>query len=508
MAKAIAARQQGDEYQARFFWMEACRLFHSTSVVTRIGFEVDGARAFDDVVTFYDHKISNEAGQAIRADFYQIKFHVTMAGAFTADALIDPEFIGASSVSLLERLRDAQQKHAPEGYEARFTIVSSWTIDPNDKLAELISGNGGQLDPSRVFTSGPRSDVGKIRKRWRERVGVTNDRELARIIEPLRLRFDFPPLEGLREQLDMKLRYAGLVPMAGTRRASVYDDLPRKLLQEGRREFTREQLDEILHREGLREGQPVAPAPPARRIGIRSFMRWAEHMEDETEAMHCFAASFDGRFLKAGVSWQNDALPALNAFLNDSAGAGSPVQLQLDTHMSLAFAAGWQLDSKSGVNVWPVQRGGGTHVWDARAGRCSDARVWDEHMEASTSAGTEIAVVLSVTHDIRADAHRYVKGHLGSVGHILALTVCDGARPTSVRDGPHALRLAQDAVAAVAQCQREVGATGMVHVFGAAPNGFMFFLGQNARRLGACALYEHDFERGKGGLYEPSVMLQ
>ncbi len=56
MVDAVVARQQGDRYQALYFWLQACRLLSSTGRVARVGYEVNSApRGFDDVVVWYSH---------------------------------------------------------------------------------------------------------------------------------------------------------------------------------------------------------------------------------------------------------------------------------------------------------------------------------------------------------------------------------------------------------------------------------------------------------------------
>src|SRR5215213_1958239 len=114
MANAITPRQQGDDYQARFFWLHACRLFQPHTKVARVGFELSRVKSFDDVVVTYAEPLCYERGDKIGADYFQVKFHVSQAGAFTCDALIDPKFINATSVSLLQRLRAAQLAFAPD----------------------------------------------------------------------------------------------------------------------------------------------------------------------------------------------------------------------------------------------------------------------------------------------------------------------------------------------------------------------------------------------------------
>ena len=59
MAKAVKARMAGDDYQARWFWLQACRLFYKDTYVERVGYELDEFKAFDDVVVKYKKPISD-----------------------------------------------------------------------------------------------------------------------------------------------------------------------------------------------------------------------------------------------------------------------------------------------------------------------------------------------------------------------------------------------------------------------------------------------------------------
>src|SRR5688500_12081171 len=102
MANAVIPRMQGDEYQARIFWLEATRLFMNPALVTEVGYEVDGVRGFDDVAVFYGGAHGSGTDPKVGADYFQVKFHVSNAGVFTAASLIDPGFIGAERFSLLE----------------------------------------------------------------------------------------------------------------------------------------------------------------------------------------------------------------------------------------------------------------------------------------------------------------------------------------------------------------------------------------------------------------------
>src|SRR5438128_2967831 len=113
LAEAVIPRQLGDDYQARFFWLEACRLFLRHTKVLSVAYELERVKSFDDVVTTRSHGVPDGLGGFTKADYFQIKFNQNYAGRVTCSALVDPEFIHAKSFSLLQRLRDAQAIFSP-----------------------------------------------------------------------------------------------------------------------------------------------------------------------------------------------------------------------------------------------------------------------------------------------------------------------------------------------------------------------------------------------------------
>jgi hypothetical protein len=137
MAQAIVAREQGDEYQARWFWMNVCRMFDNRSKVIRVIYEQENVKSFDDLGVFYKEGMQDENGNPLTADYTQVKFHVTAAGAITWQGMTDPAFINASSISLLQRLKNAQQQYAPQGVGSRFSLYTPWSVHPDDLLASI-----------------------------------------------------------------------------------------------------------------------------------------------------------------------------------------------------------------------------------------------------------------------------------------------------------------------------------------------------------------------------------
>ena len=131
----------------------------------------------------------DEGGNEVRSDFYQVKFHVTSAGAFSAETMMDPSFVNATTVSILQRLRDAQAVPRANGTGARFIIHSPWMVDPSDVLAIIHSQQDGELLLDKLFNATLKSKLGKIRTRWQLHVGAQSNAVLRTMLMPLRIRF-------------------------------------------------------------------------------------------------------------------------------------------------------------------------------------------------------------------------------------------------------------------------------------------------------------------------------
>jgi SMODS-associated and fused to various effectors sensor domain len=506
MAKAITARMQGDDYQARFFWLQACRLFQPYTKVCHVAYELDRVKSFDDVVVTYSEPLCLERGDLVEADYFQVKFHVNQAGAFTCAAFIDPKFINATRVSLLQRLHAAQRAFAPNGTGCRLIIVSPWIVHPDDPLAVLVSNNGGEFHLDKLFDgTGDRSEMGRVRKLWRDHLGIGDD-DLKTVLRPLRIYKNAPTLLAINEDLNRQLDALGFVPVALGQKVHPYDDLIKKLLAEGSNEFTRDILLTVTERESLRRCELTSAKNEVVPIGIRSFMRWAEHMEDETADMLCLVRFFDGRGVCNGRFWSDNIFPEVESFISKHSVSGKPSLLMLDTHSSVAFAAGYCLESKSGADIAPVQRTrAGKEIWHPQRLTTNDnCAGWSVTDTERRSEGNDVAVAISVTHDVTIDVKDYVERALPSAHRILACSIEPKPGLGSLRDANHALFLVEELASLLKRRPRDERAAAL-HIFASAPNAFMFFLGQMAKGFGPCTMYEYDFDSNALGAYQASI---
>lgn len=472
------------------------------SPVGQVGYEHQTVRSFDDVVVLYSRPVLDEWGDPVTADYYQSKFHVTYNGAFTYSNLIDPAFISAETVSLLQRLHEARLGHAVDGRGARFYITSPWHVDHNDPLGRIVSATNGEFRLDKLFPPG--RGLARVRRVWSRHLNINSDEELRRTIRPFRIWAGALPLDLLRRMTNRELQAAGLRPMEDDSRVFQYTGLIRSLHAEGRTLFTQADLRKAAERENLWLGTPAPDeAVP---IGIRSFLRRAEYMEDHTERMLCLAKYFNGREIRDARLWQESVYPDVSDFLRTATARPATYHLYLEAHNSIAFAAGYELDR--GVDVSPVQSTDrGRTVWRPRVGLPAAVDdLWGvvEMGPESSSVGKAVAVAIGVTHDIIEDVRLYVRQNLPEVGRIIYCTVRPAPSKTAVRDADHGIQLIEQA-AAIIQRRTPEERQERLHIFASAPNALTFWLGQRARGFGRIVVYEYDFEHNTPGGYSPGL---
>lgn len=485
----------GTEYQHRYFWIQACRLFNGSRNVRTVALEQPIIRAFDDVVTTYKKPIIDAFARPVIADHYQLKFHLTQREVIRAADLIDPEFIGATSVSLLQRARDAfKDGDAPR----RLTLVTCWAVDPDDVLGELISNREGEFEVERLISAKPGGTIGLLRETWREHLGGIDDSYLRRMLRALRIGAP-RRMDDLDERLDVDLELAGLAPVDRTVTVHPYVALSRRFIQDGTCEFTADELGTWLRGERLRVSEPFAARRDAEHLALKSFSRFAVELEDANDTLNLLPF-FHGRHTADAVDWNLDVVPRVTEFLTTRVKVGHRFVLHLDTHLSVTYLAGVVL-GKSPAAVTPATGG---RVWSADEGA---APVSWTTAEARIGHGGDLALAVEVSHFISEDVREYLRARVPSVGRLVTLTVSGGASHTSVRDGTHALGLARGLAAALRQVRTGSERERPLHLFIAAPAPFVFLLGREGRAFGPTVTYEYDLEDAAPTAYTRAVHI-
>lgn len=284
--------------------------------------------------------------------------------------------------------------------------------------------------------------------------------------------------------------------------------------------YLRGQNSDLFQFQASQEGPVTRDGELALRLGIRTFTQspkfphlaeWARNLDTTTERLLALEEFFDGRRAVREDLWPSRVLPRLDRFLGEAAGLGRPLDLKLAAHASVAFAAGYYLHTKPSAPVTLVQMTGGrVSRWTADDGGAVPAGPpWEPFEERQRDPGAEdVAVAVEISQGAAAEVESFLQTHPGAprVGRLVVARIVGGPGGASVTSGAHAHRLAWELHQWL---KNHTGnrAGRRLHLFLAAPNGFVFFFGQLALSLGKLSLYEYDFEATAGGTYERSVDL-
>ena len=500
MAHAITARRDGDAFQSRHFWLKALHLLDPDSPIIRVGFET-GPKGFDDIWVEYDPNNAppDHKGNPLQREHIQCKWHVKQGDYGYAD-LANPEFINASTQSFLQRARAAQLVYAPEGIGIYFKLLTNWQIGRTDPLREMVKQRHGNIQLEKLFgTKTDQSAAGKIRKLWREHLSI-DEEELGLFSQTLSFGVVSDTLSDLRERVDQSLRASGLQRISPNESAFLYDDLPFQWQSQGKMDFDRETFHDACKREGLFENKPSKSIV----FGIKSFEHAFNRLEDCCKNTLNLIQYFDDRPIRKQQDWETTLYPQLKTFLLDAAKGQERLRLILDTHITLAFAAGSILNIKSGIFIELEQRTIGRNIWHSEDCKPDmNWPTWDFETKTLSAEKKEVAVVVGLTHDIEPDVSLYINNTLPNIGKILVAKLSCGPSVRSVECGHHAFNLAETLAFKINKEKQGVH----THLFVAGPNAFTFFLGQRQPGLGNLTLYEFDFENLGDGTYAPSLSL-
>ncbi len=259
-----------------------------------------------------------------------------------------------------------------------------------------------------------------------------------------------------------------------------------------------------LARTARSEAQPI-------RLGIRSIDDYGKNMKNEVDDFLDLTMFFEDRYILREELWQEEVFPQVRDFLGKYVDERRPLLLDFAAHTSIAFAAGWVLEAKSGLDVRVHQRiqGDGTLPWHPKDLPVPEERLWLDRPDLELSpAAPDVAVALAVSQPtVPEEARAYIERKGLPVGRVLQAVIAPQPGGRSVQGGAHSLRLAQDLLPRVRQ-RRPHERGGDVHLFCAAPNALTFYLGQISRSFGRIVLYEYPIgEKDSWGRYQRSIEL-
>lgn len=502
MTQAVAVRRDGDAFQARIFWRKAACLLDPKSPVIQVGFE-SGPKGFDDVWVAYapDRAPNDHEGRPMLREHIQCKWHVSVNDFGYAD-LVEPEWINANKISLMQRARAAQMAYAPDGFGVRFKLLTNWRIAQTDPLRDYISQKSKTLRLKDLFDgSTDRSKAGKVRKLWREHLDI-DDQELMLLARTLALDTDATSLDDHRGNLDLIFENRGLRRIPVNESSFIYDDIAFQWLAQGRLDFNRQTFREACKREGLLDGDGRVHVI----FGVKSFEHPFDRLEDRCTVVLNLISHFEERAIRDQSEWTGTLYPELKSFLLTAASDNQNLRLILDAHITLAFATGSVLNIKSGRNVEIEQRTINRNVWSADdMPRDPSWPAWSFDLDTLKEDDGDMVVVVCLTHDAGPAVKAHIKASLPQTSLLLIARPTCGVGARSVVCGQHAFDLAESLALKINLHRSNKQLP--VHLFIAAPNAFTFFLGQRQPGLGKTVLYEYDFEGANGGGYKNSLSL-
>jgi hypothetical protein len=501
MTQAIAARRDGDAFQARIFWLKAAKLLDGDSNVQRVGFE-SGAKGFDDVWVEYDaaHAPKDASGNPFHLERFQCKWHAR-PGQFTHVDLTNPVFINAETSSFLQRAHGAHQLDRAKEVASGLRLITNYGIDPNDALHGLINTRSSSLRMDEFFQGKTaKSKNGALRDLWSRHLGI-DEAQLRTLCASLGFFYARDSLEGLREQLDDACLRYGLARIDPGLSATVYDDIPFKWAAQRRLEFDRKSFRDACDSEKLL----AAPKPRTISFGIKSFEHAFDRLEERCADVLNLIPEFDDRYIRDTAAWRATLQPAIQAFLKQAAVQSSErIRLAMDTHATLAFAAGAVLNTKSGRITEIEQRSPTVAVWapdDATEAPNWSQWQFESHVLDSRAEG--VAVAVCVTHDVVPQVRAYMAS--AGIRELLIARLSGGAGQQSIACGAHANALAERLAAHMKSMRPSAGSEVRSHLFIAAPNAFTFYLGRQIHSLTPLTLYEFDFDGQRNRSYVPSL---
>lgn len=247
------------------------------------------------------------------------------------------------------------------------------------------------------------------------------------------------------------------------------------------------------------------------RLGIRSIAGWSQGMRKRSKHSLVLLEHFDGRRTKSPETWNQVIAPKLQCFIRNHLRQGHHHVLELPVHSSIAFTLGNLIEAKSGLAISLRQHSvGAVTYWrsDEADPERGQTVTWESlGVEPLVGGSADLAVSIALSQPTREVVERFASGASVTAGSLLHASLPGGPSQQAVCDGAHAWDLAQSMSRAITSWRGEHGSTPTIHILAAAPNAFMFFLGQLSRGFGRVQLYEYLFGETEVGTYFPSIRL-
>lgn len=240
-------------------------------------------------------------------------------------------------------------------------------------------------------------------------------------------------------------------------------------------------------------------------LAVRSLRGYADDLDDKVYKILCLWDYFEKRRLAKGT-WE-DIKQEIKTFLDQYIEPGKHYNLHLPVHISLAFFIGRELPHKRGAEINVYQASPKRQLWQRskNQGNKENLEPWVVEDHKINETGNELAVAISVTHDIFRDVETFIRKESMGISHLLHLKLPKTSHD-SIKNADHAFDFSYEAITIIKEKYRQTDVSHL-HLFISAPNNFNFQLGQHSLVLSDITLYEYDLESGNVGAYRRSIQV-
>jgi hypothetical protein len=493
MANQVAAILSGMDYQHLYSWYQVLELLKPKMQVTRVRVEDEDAMSADDVT------VRHADGSGLPDRYYQIKYHMNQGGQYSTDYLVVRK---GNESSLLQKLFRSWQNlwAADPGRTFEIHLISNWGWDTGDKLKPCIGGPANALVED-FFAATEKTDVGKLRKKWRDVLGAS-DGDFEAFMRSLRFKLGFECWDEMTRSVSERMDSLGL--KSEQTHLHVAAGIVRDWIKAGPKDITRDVLEEALRTHDLYLPPEEEPSVHVHLVTIKEqkYDFEPEYMLD-WRPQFAGPANEKGHQLKNPDDWNTVLLPKLRRL---EAKVNKETSCRLIRARGQARLSAWLAfgHAFSEVNRYTVEVDQLGKHWrtDAEASPDFALKSNGPDGEVLSGAGGTVAVGISVSGDLAADVRKDLAGRAERVSSLLLI---QPERPL----GHDCLRGVGDAVALAVKAKelmqafvKRWGATRlMVYYWG--PLGGAAFIGH---KLNAVCREIQIMENQQPG-YAPSFLL-
>ena len=484
MGNQSTVRLEGDDYQHLYSWYEALQLLDDDSVYDHAWVEHPAAGSADDVT------LHPKEGLPVAPRFMQVKWHTDHRQAYSFASLLE---VQTGARSLFEKLFDSWKAlKASQEQQIEVWLVSNWNADANS-LGKFLKDSYSLSED--FYTDGPRSEAGRARNLWTERLD-TEPETLFAFCREVRFLFGLGSLL-LTKMVDDAMRGHGLRTGKAARELAVMQ--VREWITEGAgRRITRKSIQDAIARRGLKA---VRIEEPKVCLWVHAWAKQPFNHRATVERDWCAHYSYGEKTLPSPQTWKGTLWPDLKNACAQVTRKGEEklIDIRGFMPMTLGLAVGRAFPKALGYTLRVEQSNrhtNTTELWRSDALASPDRSLVPAPLEEdSWSASGDILLALCLSADPSPLLQSLYRR--GLFGRLRAAFI---ARPHG-GPGQTALRGEGDACALALQTKDFLQAAlnrytlRRIHLLPVAPLAFCIFLGQFLTGIGPVVTYEIDKNR-------------